>query len=86
MRDYMLSNDEVIPVVQPMFDSFQAAGGDPELLRPVLGVEKDYLQASITEMKERFGTIEDYFGKGLHIDSATRENLRAVYACGSRSA
>ena len=86
MRDYMLSNDELIPLVQPMFDSFQAAGGDPELLRPVLGVEKDYLQASIAEMKERFGTIEDYFSKGLHIDSATREMLRVVYTCGSRSA
>lgn len=85
MQEYMLSNEELIPLVQPIFDTFQAAGGDPELLRPVLGVEKDYLQASITEMREQFGTIEDYFGKGLHIDAATRETLRAVYTCPSSS-
>ena len=86
MHEYMLSNDELMPLVQPMFDTFKAAGGDPELLRPVLGVDQDYLQASITEMRRRFGTIEGYFEEGLHIDSATRATLRSVYICGSSSA
>ena len=86
MQDYMLTNEELIPLVQPVFDSFQAAGGDPELLRPVLGVEREYLGASIKEMGKQYGTIEDYFNKGLHIDRATRQTLRSAYTSRPNSA
>jgi protein-tyrosine phosphatase len=79
MRDYLLTNDELLPLVQPFFDGFQAAGGDPELLKPVLGVRPEYLQASLDEMHERFGTIEEYFSNGLHIDRATQQTLRSTY-------
>jgi protein-tyrosine phosphatase len=51
-----------------VFDRFEAAGGDPALLRPLLGVLPQYLEASLDEMRTRFGTIEDYFSSGLQID------------------
>lgn len=86
MQEYMLTNEELLPLLQPVFDGFAAAGGDPELLRPVLGVEEGYLQASIDEMRERFGTIESYFNNGLHIDRATREAIRSAYTTSASSA
>jgi protein-tyrosine phosphatase len=56
----------------------EAAGGDPELLGPVLGVQREYLEAAYDEMRQRFGSLEGYFTDGLKIDAATRERLRAA--------
>ena len=40
MREYLLSNAALVPMVQPMLDGFAAAGGDPDLLRPLAGVRE----------------------------------------------
>ncbi len=77
VAEYLLTNTEILPFTQPMYDEFQAAGGDPELLRPALGVEVEYLQTAFDEMASRFGTIEDYFSKGLGLDDATLDALRS---------
>ena len=39
MREYLLTNEQLLPSFQPIFDGFASKGGDPELLRPVLGVQ-----------------------------------------------
>jgi protein-tyrosine phosphatase len=54
----------------------RAAGGDPELLRPVLGVETIYLQTALDELRSRFGTIERYFADGLGIGADEQRALR----------
>jgi protein-tyrosine phosphatase len=59
-----------------MFEHFRAAGGNPRLLEPVLGVDPDYLRAALDEMKQRFGSIEAYFGDGLGIDTDAQHGLR----------
>jgi protein-tyrosine phosphatase len=46
------------------------------VLEPVLGVQADYLHAALDEMKQRFGSIEAYFGEGLGIDAAGQQRLR----------
>jgi protein-tyrosine phosphatase len=79
MHDYLLTNDQLLPAVQPVFDAFKAAGGDPELLRPVLGVQQEYLEAALDEMQQRFGTLEAYFADGLKIDEKTQQTLRAAF-------
>lgn len=79
MQDYLLTNDQLLPALQPVFDAFKAAGGDPELLRPVLGVQREYLAAALDEMHQRFGTLEAYFGDGLKIDENTQQALRAAF-------
>jgi protein-tyrosine phosphatase len=48
MHDYLLTNDQLLPRLQPLFDRFAAAGGDATLLQPVLGVRREYLDASLT--------------------------------------
>jgi len=76
--DYELSNRDLLPAMKPMFEHFRAAGGDPHLLDPVLGVDPQYLQAALDEMKQRFGSIEGYFAEGLDINEAEQQALRAA--------
>ena len=75
-REYLLTNDQLLPHLEPVFDAFAAIGGDPHLLYPVLGVERRYLQASLDEMRAVFGDIGTYFAEGLGIDSGTQDELR----------
>jgi len=74
--DYGLTNRDLLPALKPLFEHFRAAGGDPHLLDPVLGVDQAYLQAALDEMKQEFGSIEGYFAQGLGIDEAGQEELR----------
>jgi protein-tyrosine phosphatase len=77
--DYLLTNEQLRPVLQPLIDRFVAAGGDPGLLAPVLGVQEEYLNAAIDEMRQRFGSIEGYFSEGLRLESVTVDRLRDAY-------
>lgn len=77
MADYLLTNRYLLPALKFVFDRFETAGGDPELLRPVLGVEASYLQTGLDELEAEFGTIEDYFATALGIDAAAQAELRA---------
>ena len=79
LKDYLLTNDQLLPALQSFVEGFQAAGGDPELLRPVLGVRREYLEVAFDEMRQRFGSLEGYFTNGLRIDSAIQERLKAIY-------
>ncbi len=79
MRDYLLTNEQLVPSMQPVFDQFQAAGGDPELLRPVIGVQIEYLDASLDEMRRRYGSIEGYFAEGLLLDVGVQRALQAAF-------
>ena len=78
MKDYMLTDTELLPAEQPMLDHFKALGGDPELLAPVVGVAPQYLEAALDEMRKDFGTIEGYFADALGIDQAGQEALRSA--------
>jgi len=74
--DFMLTNDQLLPQIKPVFDTFAAAGGDPDDLLPFLGVQEDYLDTALDEMRTQFGTIEAYFDDGLGIDAAAQDRLR----------
>ncbi len=78
LTDYMITNRDLLPALEPYFDRFAAAGGDPALLRPVLGVETSYLRAAFDEMQTRFGSIESYFSDGLGIDDDGQRAVRAI--------
>jgi protein-tyrosine phosphatase len=78
LADYMITNRDLLPALQPYFDRFAQAGGDPALLRPVLGVETAYLRTAFDELRSRFGTIERYFSEGLGIDDEAQGRLRAL--------
>jgi protein-tyrosine phosphatase len=77
--DYLLTNQQLVPKLQPMVDQFTANGGDPALLAPVIGVQTSYLDAAVDEMQKRFGSIHGYFADGLGLDPGTIELLRSSY-------
>jgi protein-tyrosine phosphatase len=79
MTEYLLTNDQLLPALQPVFDRFASAGGDPELLRSVLGVEPGYLEAALDEMRGRYGTIAGYFTDGLGLDAEVQAALRDAF-------
>jgi protein-tyrosine phosphatase len=78
LADYLLSGPRLQPVMQPFIDGFAARGGEPELLRPLLGVFPAYLEAALEEVHRRFGSIDGYVAEGLGLDGPTRAALRAL--------
>ncbi len=78
-REYLLTNDQLIPALEPIFAAFAQAGGDRKVLRPVLGVDRSYLERAFAAMEERYGSIESYFADGLGIDRDQQQRLRALY-------
>ncbi|WP_160318003.1 tyrosine-protein phosphatase [Chryseobacterium sp. ERMR1:04] len=44
----------------------------------VLGVKKEYLDASFSTVQKNYGSIENYFEKGLDIDKATQEKIKNI--------
>lgn len=77
LADYLLTNDSLVPALQPMIDNFASIGGDPELLTPVIGVQPEYLDAARSELQDRYGSAEKYFMEGLKLSSTTIDALRS---------
>ena len=71
-----MTNRDLLPAWKPLFEQFRAAGGNPRLLEPVLGVDADYLRTALQEMTQKFGSIEAYFEEGLGIDTDGQHGLR----------
>lgn len=78
MEDYLLSGPRLLPMVRPMIDAFEARGGDPELMWPLVDARPAYLEAALDEMRRLFGSIEGYFAEGLGIDAPTQGALHAT--------
>ncbi|MFD6677566.1 tyrosine-protein phosphatase [Rhodococcus zopfii] len=75
--DYLRTNDLLLPTFEPLFARFREVGGDPAVLIPLLGVQRNYLEASLDEVTNRYGTIEQYFAEGLRLDDDTLQALRS---------
>jgi protein-tyrosine phosphatase len=75
-EDYLRSNEYILPAYKSFIDRFVAAGGDPSIPQALLGSKAEYLQASFDQVKTQYGSIENYFDKGLGIDQANQQKLR----------
>jgi protein-tyrosine phosphatase len=76
LAEYELTNRDLLPQLAPLLNEFEQAGGDPALLRPVLGVDATYLNAALEEMEILYGSIDGYFTLGLGLGAASRQELR----------
>lgn len=76
MADYLESNAHLLAAFDAAFEAFRRAGGDPEILHPMIGVRPSYLEAALETMRAGYGTIEAYFADGLGVDEATQGVLR----------
>lgn len=74
--EYLLTNEQLVPWFTPMVERFVAKGGDPTLLRELLGAHRVYLQAALDEVERRYGGVDGYFDQALGIDAARRTALR----------
>jgi protein-tyrosine phosphatase len=79
MKEYLLTNVQLLPAEQPLIDRFRAQGGDPDVILPMVGVAPEYLEAALDEMRMEFGTVERYFTEGLKVDEAAQKALRAAF-------
>jgi len=83
MTDYLLTNERLLPAMQPLLDRVEAAGGDPGVLRPLLGARAEYLEAALDEMSARYGTVERYFEDGLGLDADSLSALTTALIRGA---
>lgn len=76
MKDFLRSNDLLLPGYAKPIEAFAKAGGDPAVLTAVVTVKAEYLTAARAEVTARYGSIEDYFSKGLGVDAAAQQALK----------
>lgn len=74
--DYLQTNDDWLPTLEPLLVSASAKGVDPEMLREALGVQLSYLDAALEQLHERHSSVEDYFSDGLGLSAQTIDALR----------
>ena len=78
-EDYLKSNDYILPAYRKLIDSFVNAGGDENIPLAIIGVKKEYLDASFDEMEKSYGTIENYFSQALNIDAKMQAELKRIF-------
>jgi len=78
-ENYLLSCDYIIPLYKTVTDKYLEAGGNENLIVAILGVKREYLEAAFDEMKNRYGTIENYFSTALKIDAEKQQVLKNIF-------
>jgi protein-tyrosine phosphatase len=79
-EDYLQTNTDLLPALEPVLQRAEAAGVDREALMPVLGVREDYLHAAFDQLREQFGTIERYAQDGLSLSPSDIERFRRLFS------
>lgn len=77
MEDFMLSDELSLRGFRPLVDAFAAGGGNPDALRPILGVDPAYLQAGVDHLRHVHGTVEAWFADGLGLGADVQARIRA---------
>ena len=81
MEDFLLTNALLADVIERrllairIFSLFRT---DPEQVRPLMGVERRYLQAGLDAMREKRGSIDKFLELDLGMGPAERERLREL--------
>jgi protein-tyrosine phosphatase len=52
------------------------------LLEPLIGVQKQYLDASFAEVKAKYGTFDKYLAKAIGVDTAAKAKLEQELLAG----
>ena len=71
IEDYLLSNQYLATFARVVRD-----GIEPELLRPVVEVRRQYIETSLEEVDRRYGSLDGYLHRGLGLDDAALHRLR----------
>ena len=77
-EDYLQTNSDLLPALEPLLGQAEAQGIDREVLLPVLGVRESYLAAALESMNEQFGGIQGYASQGLGLSAADVRRLQVL--------
>lgn len=77
--DYLETNTDLAPALQPMLDALRDKGVNTDLLQPILGVRDSYLDAALDELRTQYGNIENYARAGLELTDAQIDTLRTRF-------
>jgi protein-tyrosine phosphatase len=74
IEQYLLSNR----AVEQILAQYQGQGGEvwTDLLRPVIEVRAEYIEASLAAVREDWGDFEGYLERGLGISEEQRDAIR----------
>ncbi|MEU5757400.1 tyrosine-protein phosphatase [Nocardia sp. NPDC047648] len=78
-KDYLESNDNLAAGNKALMDGLVAKGlvTDPALFDPILGVQRDFLDAAFDQAAASFGSFDRFVSEGLGVDGPTLEALKA---------
>ncbi|TDP89718.1 protein-tyrosine phosphatase [Leucobacter luti] len=74
--DYLQTNTDLLPALEHVLQNAESHGVERETLMPVLGVRESYLAAAFEQMREQFGSINEYARDGLGLTSEQLHRLR----------
>ena len=80
INDYMKTNEYTAERINEMISKIELMSlyqTDGELLRPLLGVEREYLEAAFKTAENEYGSIENYIRSGLNISEKEIQQLRS---------
>jgi protein-tyrosine phosphatase len=77
IEDYLLTNEYAAAKNEERIQQVQSLMENPELLRAVLEVRKEYIQSSFDAVDAEYGSMPRYLRKGLGLTAADIAALRA---------
>ena len=76
IKDYALTEIMIAPIVEEIIAAVVARGGDAERMRPLLASNPETMQATLDNILENHGSIEDYLND-IGLDEGVRERIKA---------
>ena len=70
IEDYMKTNKYTEETIQDYINKinlYSLGSVDAEILRPLLGVEKRFIRAALDEIKQKYGSVENFIRDELKI-------------------
>ncbi|QKE72403.1 tyrosine-protein phosphatase [Arthrobacter citreus] len=80
LDDYLLSNNPVY--IQKQLDAMAPllkTDEQRQVVTAIMGVKKEWLQASLDQIKEHYGSYDNYFKKVIGLTAKDREKLKEMY-------
>ena len=79
IQDYMKTNQftqERIEEIIGQIELMTLYQTDAEILRPLLGVEREYIETAFQTAEKKYGSLEDFIRNGLNISDEDIQKLR----------
>ncbi|MGW3482573.1 tyrosine-protein phosphatase [Rhodococcus indonesiensis] len=74
-EDYLLTNELLLPVFEPILAALTEKGVDRTDLESVLGVRAEYLEVAFATAEDTFGSFDRYLDEGLGLTNTDRDRL-----------